>query len=277
VQLSGTGVSSYSQYYTLSTRSISVSAPAAAAVACVGSWGDWADCSAACGGGTEARSYTVTRQDSNGGTACPSDTPQSRACNADACAPDAVACVGSWGDWADCSAACGGGTEARSYTVTRQDSNGGTACPSDTPQSQSCNVAACQVVDIDCEITFGGDVGAIPPGSLARDTFEADFKNEMGSTLGVEPGTITVARIVGGSIVVSFTVEVRALSQQGDTAQAVTLALRALKESDAVLTVGAFTADPATMVDARARSCLVSRWSSDQLDHICHLRCRGSV
>ena len=259
VQLSGTGVSSYSKYYTLATRTISVSAPAAVAVACDGSWGDWADCSAACGGGFEARSYTVTREASNDGTACPSDSPQSRACNMDACAPGAVACDGSWGDSGECSAACGGGTEARSYTVTREASNGGTACPSDTPQSRECNAAACQVTELDCEITFGGDIGAIPPGSLARDTFEADFKTEMGSTLGVEPGTITISRIMGGSIVVSFTVKVRALSQQGDTepAQAMTSALLALLESDAVFTVGAFTADPATMVVARARPCLV--------------------
>ena len=45
----------------------------------------------------------------------------------------AVNCAGSWSSWSTCS----GSTQSRTYTVTTQPSNGGTACPS-SPESQSC-------------------------------------------------------------------------------------------------------------------------------------------
>jgi hypothetical protein len=55
-----------------------------------------------------------------------------------------VDCQGDWGDYTACSASCGGGTKARSYTVTQNMAHGGQACPSDSPQSQHCNTAACR-------------------------------------------------------------------------------------------------------------------------------------
>jgi hypothetical protein len=130
--------------------------PTPAAVDCEGSWGQWGDCSAACDGGTQSRSYVVTQGAQNGGTACPAD--QSQACNTDACesAPVAVDCEGSWGQWGDCSAACDGGTQSQSYVVTQGAQNGGTACPAG--QSQACNTGGC---DGGLKTTFASSGGQV--------------------------------------------------------------------------------------------------------------------
>ena len=58
-------------------------------------------------------------------------------------APTTVDCAGDWGGWEDCSAGCGGGTQARSYAVAAQPANGGVACPSDSPQLRPCNPLPC--------------------------------------------------------------------------------------------------------------------------------------
>jgi hypothetical protein len=46
--------------------------------------------------------------------------------------------VGSWGGWDSCSAACGGGRQSRSRSVTTQPSNGGAGCPH-LSESRDCN------------------------------------------------------------------------------------------------------------------------------------------
>jgi hypothetical protein len=53
--------------------------------------------------------------------------------------PAKVDCKGYWGGWSSCSKTCGGGTRSRTWTTTTQPKNGGTACPSPSTQSQSCN------------------------------------------------------------------------------------------------------------------------------------------
>ena len=58
--------------------------------------------------------------------------------------PATVDCQGNWGEYSQCSTSCGGGTKERSYTVTQDVAQGGQACPSDSPQSQNCNMAACR-------------------------------------------------------------------------------------------------------------------------------------
>eukprot|EP01050_Picozoa_sp_SAG11_P022030 SAG11_NODE_4056_length_2084_cov_1.550630_1_plen_481_part_00 len=117
---------------------LTISAP----VDCEGMWQDWDDieCSAACGGGTQTRSYTVSTPAANGGEACPEDETQD--CNMNPCPVD---CEGMWQDWDDieCSAACGGGTQTRSYTVSTPAANGGEACPEVETQTQDCNTDPC--------------------------------------------------------------------------------------------------------------------------------------
>lgn len=90
-------------------------APIAVAAACTGTWGA---CSEACGGGTQERNYTVASPARHGGAACPS--PESRACNAEACPTD---CAEYLLPESSCYA-CG----VERYTRTAEPTNGGAAC-----------------------------------------------------------------------------------------------------------------------------------------------------
>jgi hypothetical protein len=57
--------------------------------------------------------------------------------------PPPVNCeVSGWSSWSGCDKTCGGGTQTRSRSVTKQAANGGTSCPS-LSESQSCNTQAC--------------------------------------------------------------------------------------------------------------------------------------
>ena len=136
----GYGTVTVAQVFTISVGSPPPPPPAPPVVNCAGSWGGWGSCSESCGGGTQQRTYAVTTAASGGGTACPSDSPQTQSCNAGACAEN---CAGSWGGWAACSVGCGDGTQQRTYAVTTAASGGGTACPSDSPQTLECNDGAC--------------------------------------------------------------------------------------------------------------------------------------
>ena len=109
----------------------------------------WGGCSESCGGGSQSKSYSVTAAASGGGTACPSPTTMTQSCNTQACV---VNCAGSWGGWGSCSESCGGGSQSRSYSVATAASGGGTACPSPTTVTQSCNTGACAV---DCAGSWG--------------------------------------------------------------------------------------------------------------------------
>ena len=67
---------------------------------CEGAWEAWTTCSASCGAGTRTRSYSVVTESANGGAACPATLVESEGCDEGACPVD---CVGSWGDFSDCS------------------------------------------------------------------------------------------------------------------------------------------------------------------------------
>ena len=60
--------------------------------------------------------------------------------------PSPVNCTGSWSGWSGCSKTCGGGTKTKTWTTTTQPQHGGTACPSPSTQSTSCNTQACQLL-----------------------------------------------------------------------------------------------------------------------------------
>lgn len=107
---------------------------------------DWSTCSAACGGGTQTRTV-VCRDSENNVTPdgrCPGTKPAtSQICNAQACVDNYTWLIG---DWATCSANCGGGTQTRS--VICKDQNGADAadnqCPAPKPAlQQTCNTDAC--------------------------------------------------------------------------------------------------------------------------------------
>ena len=52
---------------------------------CVGTWSDWDGCSETCGGGIQAKEWTTTTEPLHGGTACPSPSTETQACNEQAC------------------------------------------------------------------------------------------------------------------------------------------------------------------------------------------------
>lgn len=115
-------------------------------------WSAWSSCDKSCGGGKETRTRTVIQPASGGGTACPTDLSESRDCNIETCAPDAVDCVFTT-SYGDCSAVCGGGMRTGTYEVLIPASGGGTACPTGTPAPQSCNTEACPA-PVNCAYTI---------------------------------------------------------------------------------------------------------------------------
>jgi hypothetical protein len=127
---------------------VAIVAPPPAPKPCEGSWSQYGACSASCDGGTQTRTWTTTKNPKHGGTACPSPTTQSRACNTQSCPVD---CEGGWSDYGACDVTCGGGTQTRTWTTTTPSAHGGAACPSPTTQSQECNTDPCPV---DCVGTW---------------------------------------------------------------------------------------------------------------------------
>lgn len=107
-------------------------------VNCGGQWSDWGACSTSCGGGIQARTYTVTTAPVGTGAACPVPLREERACNTQTCN---LNCEGAWANWTACSAPCNGGTQTRTYNVTRASQGSGALCP--TTQTQPCNTQKC--------------------------------------------------------------------------------------------------------------------------------------
>ncbi len=97
---------------------------------------EWSNCSVSCGGGTQTR--TVIKQPTGTGLSCPT---LSQNCNTQSCTP--VDCQVSWSEWTNCSAPCGGGTQSRTGTITKQPQYGGASCPTNLIQTRVCNTSSC--------------------------------------------------------------------------------------------------------------------------------------
>ncbi len=120
--------------------------PASCPVACIGSWGV---CSVPCGGGLST--YSISTPAANGGAACPFVGGATSACNAFACPPTAVDCVGSWGA---CTVLCGGGLST--YSITTPAANGGLACGFADGSTTACNTQSCAAPPVNCVGGWGG-------------------------------------------------------------------------------------------------------------------------
>jgi hypothetical protein len=116
-------------------------------------WSSWGECSAPCGGGTQARTRAIKVARSGDGRACPA-LRETRSCNLQNCPVDCE--VGEWGSWGECSASCGGGTQSRSRTVEVESSYGGQDCPALT-ETRSCNTQRCTTPIVNCQLSPWSD------------------------------------------------------------------------------------------------------------------------
>ena len=113
---------------------------------CAGYWGQWEGCTVSCGsGGQRKRTYIVTQQAERGGltSTCEADAGAEEleyGCNAEVPCP--VNCAGSFGEWSDCTAECGGGSQTRAYRVDTPAAHGGS--------EGSCGYADGYVEERDC-------------------------------------------------------------------------------------------------------------------------------
>ena len=115
---------------------------------CVGSYGEFNECSATCGGGTRTKTYEITTPAQHGGAPCPTSPQITEPCNTQPCP---INCVGSYGEFNECSATCGGGTRTKTYEITTPAQHGGAPCPTSPPINETCNTQPCP---IDCIGTF---------------------------------------------------------------------------------------------------------------------------
>lgn len=114
----------------------------------VSAWSAWSACDKSCGGGTQKRTRTVTKQ-ADGGQACPV-LEEIQPCNQQGCPVDCA--YTDWTSWSSCTKSCGGGIQERTRQVTRNSANGGKACPH-LREEQACNGHGCPV---DCVYTESG-------------------------------------------------------------------------------------------------------------------------
>lgn len=127
---------------------------------CIGSFGDYDECNAKwstddstcaakykCGGGTHAKTYTISQQAMYGGEECPHEDGHkvSKLCGTTACPVD---CEGDFTEWGDCCSDCGTGSQSRQYVITTPAKEDGCQCPHvEHVAHQTCNTHPCP---IDC-------------------------------------------------------------------------------------------------------------------------------
>ena len=120
-------------------------------VNCVGDYEDLGVCVANnpnlnCGPGTQQQEYRISQSAENGGSECPvvATTTRSISCNLTPCPID---CEGIFGNYETCSKPCGGGTQSRTYTITKGAQHEGLECPHQDgyKEEKECNTDPCHI------------------------------------------------------------------------------------------------------------------------------------
>ena len=108
---------------------------------CSGYWSTWSTCSRTCDGGTQTRNFIVRTSEAYGGVCPDKGSRESQACNTNPCPTN---CEGYWSSWGACSKTCGGGTQTRSFVVTKSEANGGICTNRSKTESKNCNTQCCK-------------------------------------------------------------------------------------------------------------------------------------
>ena len=107
---------------------------------CVGAWSEFGDCSQECSynesKGTQSRTYAITTEAGDDGTACPhtDGEEEKKECGMTACLP--MDCVGDWDTWK-----VQGTNQTRDWTITQEPKYGGAEC--DVAESARIESKAC--------------------------------------------------------------------------------------------------------------------------------------
>ncbi|CAD7963513.1 unnamed protein product [Amoebophrya sp. A25] len=158
-------------------------------------WSSWDDCSCSCNG-IHARVRFIETYPAKGGMPCNGSLKQVQACNVESCLPPTTTAappidckLGDWGDWATCSATCGGGEQTRSRLVVQQAKYGGAICHGDLKEIRGCNAAVCElpkkeVTRKNCEWsnwdTWGACSVSCGGGQMVRERQVMKMPNEYG-------------------------------------------------------------------------------------------------
>ena len=111
---------------------------------CIGSFVNKGICSTTCGPGDQVQEYNITTPAQYGGDSCSNNQVDKRtiSCNLTPCP---INCIGSYGEFNECSATCGPGTKTKTYKITTQAQYGGITCPISPPINEACNTRPCPI------------------------------------------------------------------------------------------------------------------------------------
>eukprot|EP00746_Dinoflagellata_sp_MGD_P149407 gnl/MRDRNA2_/MRDRNA2_81439_c0_seq1.p1 gnl/MRDRNA2_/MRDRNA2_81439_c0~~gnl/MRDRNA2_/MRDRNA2_81439_c0_seq1.p1 ORF type:complete len:3654 (+),score=523.54 gnl/MRDRNA2_/MRDRNA2_81439_c0_seq1:90-11051(+) len=127
----------------------------------IGDWGAWSGCSATCDGGVQSRAREVKKWATNGGKPCMhADISEVQKCNTNGCVKEQVESkdceLGSWTNWNQCNADCGGGFKSRTRNVKQHRTGVNTKpCIGDLQEYLPCNTQPCST-STDCKFSSWG-------------------------------------------------------------------------------------------------------------------------